>query len=376
MPQFSSTLKINDEPVLDFFDSLIEMEVEEDHRLASICRIKLAISRGSEGLWTFLDDILERVRIWNKVSISVNVADEEVDLFLGYITQIKPHIDTKEPKSYIEILGMDVTSLMSLEEKIKDWPNITDSDIALQIFSDPDYNLTPEVEPITVPHDEAVTTIIQRETDIQFLKRLARRNGFECFVKGETGYFRKPALNEEPLPVLAAFFGGKTILTSFDARLNAMRPTAVQMHQIDTIGKEIIDAVVEEGEQRQLGRDGVLSMTVPNNITSRLYVKHAVATGQEEMENLCRALYDEAEWFIEARGVVDTQVYCSVLEARKLLPIKGVGETFSGIYYVTKVKHVFNMNQYIQHFVARRNAQAPSGPDDFGGSGSLLGGLL
>lgn len=372
MAQISATISINDEPAPDFFASLLEMEVEEDHRLAAMFRIKLAINRQDDGLWTFLDD--ERMKLWNKVKISVNLSDEEVELIAGYITQIKPHLDADENSSFLEIWGMDATSLMSLEEKIKDWPNKTDSDIAREIFQS--YNLTPEVEDTGVAHDEAVATIIQRETDIQFLKRLARRNGFECFVKGETGYFRKPVLTETPQPVLAAHFGPETNLVYFDARLNALRPTAVEMHQIDTIGKQLQDAVIETGEQRQLGRDGALSVEAPNRITARMFVKHAVATSQPEMENLCRALFDEAEWFIEAKGEIDSVLYGAVLQTKNLAPIKGVGEIFSGIYYVTKVKHVFNIDRYIQQFTARRNALAPASPEDFAGNGSLFGGLM
>src|SRR3712207_7201341 len=54
------------------------------------------------------------------------------------------------------------------------------------------------------------TKLFRSETDIQFLRRLARRNGFECFVKGGVGAFRKPALAEPPLPVLAAHFGDRS----------------------------------------------------------------------------------------------------------------------------------------------------------------------
>ncbi|MGH7597041.1 MAG: phage late control D family protein [bacterium] len=371
MAQINATIIIDDEPALDFFLSLLEMEVEEDHRLAAIFKLKLALARQEDGLWTFLDD--ERVQLWKKVKISANVEDEEVELITGYITQIKPHIDPDENNSFLEICGMDATSLMSLEEKLKDWPNKSDSDIAREIFQN--YNLATEVEDTGVVHDEAVATIIQRETDIQFLKRLARRNGFECFVQGETGFFRKPVLDESPQPVLAAHFGAETNLTSFDARLNALRPAAVEMHQIDTIGKELQDAVAETGEQSQLGRDGALSIEAPNGIASRMFVKHAVATSQPEMQNLCRALFDEAEWFIEAKGEIDSGLYGAILRAKRLVPIKGVGEIFSGIYYVTGVKHIFNIERYTQKFAARRNALAP-GPDDFGGNGSLLGGLL
>jgi len=148
------------------------------------------------------------------------------------------------------------------------------------------------------------------------------------------------------------------------------------MHQIDTIGKQIQDAVIANGAQRQLGRDSTLSLQVPNGITPRVLVKQAVATDHAEMENLCRAIYDEAEWFIDAKGLIETAIYGGVLEAKTLVPIKGVGESFSGIYYITNVKHVIGPDSYTQQLTARRNALAPSGPGDFGGNGSLLGGLL
>lgn len=369
MGQIAATITIDDELAADFFASLLEMEVEEDHRLAGSFRIKLALSRQDDGAWTFLDD--DRVQLWKPVTISAEVADASVELFAGYIVQIKPSIDVEEDQSFVEIWGMDATSLMSLEEKIRDWPNKSDSDVARQIFAD--YNLTPTVDETGVVHDEKVSTIIQRETDIQFLKRLARRNGFECLVAGDTGYFRKPVLNEAPQAVLAAHFGDDTNLVRFEARLTALRPTAVEMHQIDTIGKQLDDAVVEASDQPLLGRDGAASLAVPNGISARMFVKQAMATSRSEMTNLCQSLYSEAEWLVEASGEIDSIAYSDVLRPRQLVPIKGVGERFSGIYYVTNVKHVFTLDGYVQQFTARRNALAPAGEGDFGGDAGLFG---
>jgi late control gene D protein (GPD) len=371
VPQLKATIRIDDADAGDLFISLIEMTVEEDHRLAAMFRIRLGMQRGPDGLWEFLDD--ERIKPWSKVVIAASADEEETELITGYITQITPHVDPDESNCYLEIYGLDGSSLMSIEEKIKDWPKKSDSDIARQIFTD--HYLTPEVEDTAVIHDEPVSTIIQRETDIQFLKRLARRNGFECFVKGETGFFRKPALTESPRPVLAAHFGAESNLISFDARLNALRPTAVEMHQIDTIGKEIQDAAAESNEQERLGRDGASSLEPPNGLASRLFIRHALATGQPEMENLCRAIFDEAEWLIEARGQIESSIYGAVLQARTLAPIKGVGEVFSGMYYITNVRHVFTAENYRQHFTARRNAMGPV-DGDFSGGDSLPGGLL
>lgn len=338
--------------------------------MAASFTLKLAISRHDDGLWTFLDD--ERIKAWARISIVANVAEEAAEIMTGFITQVKAHISPDPNGSYVEVWGMDPSCLMSLEEKIKAWPNTSDSEIAKQIFKG--YSLTTEVEDIKVSHDEAVATIIQRETDIQFLKRLARRNGFECFVKGNTGFFRTPHLNGKPLPSLSAHFGEQTNLTSFDAKLNALRPTKVEMHQIDTIGKKIEDSIVKAGEQGKLGRDRAESVSPPGRVTARTFVRHAVTTGVPEMKNLCRALFDEAEWFIEATGEVESVIYGAVLKARSLVPIKGVGEIFSGNYYITHVKHHFNAEKYSQQFTARRNALAPSGDTAFGGA--LLGGLL
>ena len=42
-------------------------------------------------------------------------------------------------------------------------------------------------------------------------------------------------------------------------------------------------------------------------------------------------------------------------------PIKGVGATYSGVYYVTHVTHTFTPNGYTQTFRAKRNALRPTG---------------
>ena len=370
MPGIAATIEIDETDASDIMLSLAEMEIEEDHRLTARFRIKLAINLLGDGSWSFLDD--ERLVLWNKISIKVNVADEEIELLKGYITDIKPHIEDQENNSYLVLMGMDGSCLMSVEEKIKDWPNKTDSDIASEVFQS--YSLDAQVDTVDVVHDEAISTIIQRETDIRFLRGLARRNGFDCFVKGDAGYFRKPVFTEPPQPVLALHFGAETNLQSFDASLNALRPAKVEMFQIDTIEKEILDADIQESDQRQLGRDAALSVAIPDGNGSKMFVKQVLATGQPEMENFCQALLDEAEWFIEASGEINTVIYGSVLQTRKLVPIKGVGESFSGLYYVTNVKHVFAVDSYIQKFSARRNALAPT-PSDFTGS-SPLGGLI
>src|SRR5437867_10138228 len=48
--------------------------------------------------------------------------------------------------SVMTVTAMDPTVLMHLDEKVKAWPNMMDSDVASAIFSDAVYGFTPVVE--------------------------------------------------------------------------------------------------------------------------------------------------------------------------------------------------------------------------------------
>ena len=344
----------------DIGSKLIELEVEEDHDLAGVFRIKLAIVRDEGGLWTLLDR--DPAKPWQKLEITMNVGGREESVMKGYVTQLRVHIGVIEGNSYLEIAGMDSSCLMSLEEVIKDWPGVSDSQIAEKIFGK--YGLSSDVDATDVVHDPAVSTVIQRESDIQFLKRLARRNGYECLVAGGMGYFKKVDAVVARLPELAAHFGGATNLTSFDANWNGLRPTAVEVHQVDAVTKQVQSVVVAKSALAPLGKDGPPAPPLPVGGKPRTVLRHSVATGQPEMTALANGLADEASWFVEGRGEVDGTVYGAMLHVRKLVPIKGVGELFSGLYYLTSVKHVYQNDRYTQHFTARRNATKTK-PADF-----------
>ena len=106
------------------------------------------------------------------------------------------------------------------------------------------------------------------------------------------------------------------------------------------------------------------------------YVGMHVATGLPEMTALVQGLFHEAEWFVTVEGEIAGNQYGHVLKPRGTVIIKGVGETYSGVYYVTHVTHSFSRNGYTQLFRAKRNALMPMGSEDFSGSSQGLGGLL
>jgi phage protein D len=362
------SIEIEGEEVDDLYPDLVSLEVELDDELASMFRMRIAILQQPDGLWTYLDD--ERFRLWKQVTITAGFESGAEELISGYITHMKPYFDPDPSQCILEIWGMDASVLMDREEKLKDWPNKKDSDIVSEIFNL--YGLTPEVEDTEVIHDEAVSTVIQRETDMQFLKRLALRNGFECYVEGTTGYFRTPQVDASPQPVLAVRFGSETNVSRFSIEVNALTPANVAMFQVDRTNKEILDASAETSQQTTLGDTDAAGVLACGMEPGQVYISMNAATGNPEMVALCQGLFHEGEWFVAGEGEIAGNRYGHVLKPRATVTIKGTGETYSGVYYVFHVTHSFTSEGYTEFFRVKRNAIMPSGSEDFSAAGGLF----
>jgi phage protein D len=342
---------------------LLSLEVELDTELASMFRLRLAIRQQRDGTWTYLDD--EQFRPWMPMRITGGFDTGTEELLSGYITQVKPDFPGNSGQCSLEIWGLDGSLLMDREEKLRAWPNHKDSVIAAQIFAE--YGFASFVDDTEIVHDEAISTIIQRETDMQFLKRLALRNGYECYVEGTNGFFQSPRLAGESQPVLAVHFGRETNVNRFSLDVNALTPTNVTMFQVDRTNKETLEATVNASQQKALGAVRAAGVLPTGKSPGQTYVSMNTATGRVEMITLCQELFHQAEWFVTAEGEIDGKRYDHVLKPRETVTIKGVGETYSGVYYVTHVTHTFTPKGYTQFFRAKRNALMPTGVEDFTG---------
>jgi hypothetical protein len=366
-------MEIDNSEVDDIYPDILGMEVEHDDQLANMFRFRLPM-RLEDGVWTYLDD--ERLRVWKPVTIRAGFQDGMEDLISGVITHVKPCFDPEPTESFLDIWGMDKSVLMDRREILKDWANKKDSDIAAEIFSA--YGFTPEVEDTGIVHDEAVSTIIQRETDMQFLKRLALRNGFDCYVDGSTAYFCMPRLDDPPQPVLSCHFGpgDNTCITRLAIEVNAMTPANVAMFQADRLNKEILDSAAESSMQTPLGAMDASAILADGMEPPVTYVGMNSVTGKPEMDALCQGFYHKAEWFVTAEGEIRGNVYGHVLKARNTVTIRGVGETYSGVYYVSHVTHSFTPDGYFQNFKVKRNALLPTGLEDFSATSDTMSGLV
>jgi len=365
-------IEIGGSEIEELYDDLVSLEVELDEELAGMFRLKLVLLLNSDGSWNYLDE--ERLTLWTPVIVTAGLDDDGQQLLKGYITHLRPVFGPGLDECYLQVWGMDASVLLDREDKLKDWPSRKDSDIASEIFST--YRLSPQVEDTGLVHDEKVSTIIQHETDMQFLKRLALRNGYECYIDGDTGYFQPPRVSAAPQPVLSVHFGDETNVNRLHIEVNALATTNVEMFQVDHDSKEVLDATSTAGRQQALGANGADSYLGGNMKPGLVYVAKTVTTGNAEMTALCQGLYNEGEWFVTGEGEVAANQYGNVLTPRGPVTIKGIGETHSGLYYVTHVNHIFTADGYIQRFRVKRNGLTPTGAESFSANGGgLLGGL-
>lgn len=305
-----------------------------------------------------------------------------VPVFDGYVTSVNFDIGSQPGNARIEVAGMDTSVLMSLEEKIARWTDMSDSDIVQQIVSG--YGVSVEADPTPTVHQEDYTTIVQRGSDIQFVRQAALRNGFEFYFETDqdsgavTAYFRAPQLSGTPQPDLAIQFGDQSNLRSSAAQLTGQRPLAVKIEQIDVTQNSANIAQVSEPQLNKLGASDadtlvavpLGSLVTPKDALAQMLVLGPPTSDATEMQTIAQAVRDEASWFITARGEINSEAYQTVLRPHRLVLVKGAGKAYSGKYYVASVVHEFKGDgTCMQSFEARRNARDVDGSEQFGGGG-------
>ena len=368
MSAISYTLLIDGEPASsDLLAAIQQIEVEDNADMADMLRLRVAIAPRDGGSdWTVLDDELFRRLAKIRVVVTVGSGPSEPLVEVNVI-ETNADISNRPGQSVLNVVAMDPTVLMNLEEKVRPWPDMADSDVAIAIFKDPKYGFEPVVEETGLKRQAVDHTTIQRGTDIRFLQQLARRNGYECYVEINPstgrleGHFHPPRLEQRPQGVLSVNMGEATNVNSFNARYDMLRPTTAQVTGLDIGTQSDQSAQVESLTFRELGSEPSLNGDHPRKVL--LSQTGLAETG--ELQTYAQAVVDRSGWAITADGELNTVAYGRLLRAKRLVNVRGAGRRFSGPYYVEKVLHTFGGDGYTQRFALRRNALGLTGQESF-----------
>src|SRR5262245_46911324 len=98
-------------------------------------RVVIGVEDGCAG-WSFIDDDLFGRLANIRIAAAVGSGRAET-LINAYIIETNATFANQPGSSLLNVVAMDPTVLMNLEEKVKSWPNMADSDVANAIFSSP-----------------------------------------------------------------------------------------------------------------------------------------------------------------------------------------------------------------------------------------------
>lgn len=368
MPDVVYSLLLDGHPAPpDVLGSVLRIEVEDHARMADMLRLRLALRlRDDDGGWSIVDDgLFPRL---GSVEVRVQVGSRSPEtLIQAHVIETTCRFSATPGESSLDVVAMDPTVLLDLEERVRAWPNMSDSDIATTLFGE--HGFASEVDDTPVRPDEQEVTTLQRGTDMRFLQHLARRNGFEVFVEYDpaarrsTGHFHRPRLDPPPQGTLSLGLGSETNLEAFEVRNDLLRPASATGRTLAAGDHQAQDGEASDSRLPSLGEGGPPS--APADRPRRVLLSQTGASSAAELQAYAQAVVDEASFSLQARGEVKTVAYGGLLRAKRPVLVRGVGRQLSGTYYVEKVLHTFSGESYTQKFQLRRNAAGLRGNEDF-----------
>jgi phage protein D len=351
------------------------LEVEENADLPGAIQLTIPVDNDGNGDLTYVND--PRFQPFSNLAVVVTPGGQSSEcIFDGYVLTNKLHLQKGTTGSTLQVWGQDASWLMNLEENAKEWVDVTDADVPNSIFGN--YGITPSDDNTSddsPSHTEDTHTLMQRASDIQFLRLLARRNGKLCRVActdtpgQRTGYFAKPNVDGDPVVTLELNDPTAWTVDALDFEWDVSRPTEVQAAQAlfndsdeDGVSVDLTDSGLDLLDDQDLATFSGQTMTV---------MLTAPVDSADELTLRAESVLREAGWFVRCSGQADVARLNAVLRVGSVVQINGAGSLNSGNYFVWSVRHTIDRQSHKMNFVLVRNAMgsAPSG------AGGVLGGL-
>ena len=266
------------------------------------------------------------------VGVQVEIKVEDVVLINGEITALEP--DFAQATPMVQVRGYDRAHRLHRGRHRRAYFNVKDSDLARHIAGQ--VGLTAQADSTS----EVFEYVYQNNlTHWEFLQERAGRIGFDCYVQGRNLYFQEMGGAR-----------GSTVDLEWGERLTWFRPRLSSSAQV----KEVIvrgwdpgakEAIVGEFRPRTAAQPSVGAGLGSDeaedafHTNAEMVIVDRPVYSQGEASTMAQAVADDlggsylqAEG--EAMGDPNLQAGCKV-------KIAGVGERFSGEYFVTRATHTY-----------------------------------
>jgi hypothetical protein len=364
----SVQLAVGGTPVPDsFYDAILDLEIEENADGPGTLLLRLPADRTSHGDLQFVGD--GTFEPMTNITLSLTLGkpgSARQCVFDGYVLAWRLHLTRASTSSTIDITAQDASWLMNLDDQVVEWAGLTDGGVANAIFAT--YGFTPASGNLagdSAAHLQNGHTLLQRGTDLQFLRGLARRGGklLRVGCAGtpglRTGYFVSPAVAGQPTATISLVDQDLWTVEDLDFEWDVTRPTEVTASQVDLsqpipAGIEVtspgsgLSQLDQRSYSRYLARPARLRLTAPADVA--------------ELSQRGTAVLAESGFFVRCRGEADVDRVGAVLRAGDVVAIAGAGNLHSGKWLVWQVRHSFSLDGWTTGFTLVRNAVGPASP--------------
>lgn len=325
---------------------VVAVEVNEDVDAASMFTIHMVNWNDTTLDLTWSDDDL--FAAGNEVEIEMGYVDNTEKLIGAEITGLEPEFCIDD-SPMVTVRGYDRRHRLSRGRYTRSFTQVKDSDIASTIASE--VGLSADVENTGVTLDYVLQ---HNQTDLEFLRDRARRHGYEVVVEDKTLHFRA-----------RQHTSGKLLTLTLEDDILEFYPCLSTMGQVGKIAvrgwnpkdKEALVGEVAAGQEAttmggsQSGPQAAENAFKP----SPMAIVDRPVFSQAEADSMAQGRFDEmALAYISGDGVC---VGRTDLRAGTVIDMQGLGNRFSGLYYLTSVTHRYNPSRgYRTAFSVRRNA--------------------
>ncbi|MEP7300225.1 MAG: hypothetical protein ABI699_01755 [Caldimonas sp.] len=367
MPSAEFRLYVDNVPAsADQLASFSKIRVEQAVGMATAAELELSLIPDDDGVWSGFDEAAAQPFARVRIEIKVDDADF-VALLDGPVVGQRFELDATPDASRLVVIAHDDSVLLDRDEKVVVFENLALADLVKNLIEEP--GLSARVAAGLPDAASAVDRfIVQRGTNMQTLRTLARRFGMFVYVEpgpspGQSvGVFEAAAARDEGLPEIVLLGADRNIAT-FSAEFDALRPQFAKAGAVRAIDKEQLAASAASASEQPLGDEAAHTIVAPATTLLSLTREE-----QSDLDAATAAVVDVSSWAFSARGEVDADLYPGVLRPYRKLTVTGVGPQLSGDYMIARVLHEIDDGGYRQSFSLSRNARSAGG-----GGGPLSG---
>jgi phage protein D len=284
----------------------------------------------------------------NPVEIAFGYRGKTEPVLSGEITGLEPDFLESQPPT-LTVRGYDRRHRLMRSRRTRSFTNCKDSDIASQIASEANLRPNAEDSGVTLPY-----VLQHNQTDLEFLTMRGRRINFEVVVIDRDLVFRPRKISDAAELTLHR----EVELLEFRPRLTTLgQVPQLEVRGWDPAKKQEIIAQAGIGDEPKL----MAGSTSGPSATQRAFATLGSARvtspvqSQGEADAMAKRGYAAmALGYIRADGVCIGE---PGMRAGTVVDIAGIGDRFSGSYYVLSVEHAFRAQKgFRTYFSAQRNA--------------------